>query len=156
VLQRGGTLHDLGKIGVPDAVLNKPGRLTAEEIAQMQRHPEIGYDLLRDMAFLHEELGLIRHHHERWDGSGYPDQLRGEAIPRGACILGVADAFDAMTSDRPYRRGLPVAEARARLQAGAGTQFWPPAVEALLAALEAGGVALPQRPLAPALTERAS
>jgi GAF domain-containing protein len=137
VLHRGGILHDIGKIGVSDAVLRKPGPLTAEEEEEMRRHPVIGAELMRGMPFLSDELLLLRHHHERWDGTGYPDRLSGAAIPRSACIVSVADAFDAMTSDRPYRLALSREEARARLLAGIDTQFWAPAVEALVALLDA-------------------
>lgn len=146
VLRRGAVLHDIGKIGVSDAVLNKPGRLTPEEMDEMQRHPVTGYELLRDMPFLGDELGLICHHHERWDGHGYPDGLAGEEIPLGARILAVCDAFDAMTSDRPYRRAMPIAAARAQLIAGAGTHFWPPAVAGMMAVLDAGDFVVPQVP----------
>jgi HD-GYP domain-containing protein (c-di-GMP phosphodiesterase class II) len=142
VLQRGGVLHDIGKIGIPDAILKKAGPLSAAETALMQRHPAIGCDLLRDMPFLDGELAVIRHHHERWDGGGYPDRLVGEAIPLAARILAVADAFDAMTSDRPYRRGMPLMVARTRLLDGAGSQFWRPAAYQLVSLIDAGTVRL--------------
>jgi HD-GYP domain-containing protein (c-di-GMP phosphodiesterase class II) len=147
VLRRGGVLHDIGKIGVSDAVLRKRGSLTAEEQAEMRRHPVIGHDLLRDIPFLGDELHLIRHHHERWDGMGYPDGLAGETIPLGARILAVADAFDAMGSDRPYRRALDHGEIRRRLREESGSQFWPPAVDALLLLFDAGVIeTLPAEP----------
>lgn len=145
-LERGGLLHDIGKIGVEDAVLRKPGSLSGAERAAMERHPLIGHELLRALPFLAEELPLIRSHHERWDGRGYPDGLEGEAIPIGARIMAAADAFDAMTSDRPYRSGMTPGVARERLLAGSGSQFWPPAVAGLVALLDAGGLpGLPAR-----------
>jgi putative nucleotidyltransferase with HDIG domain len=140
LLHRAGILHDIGKIGVSDAVLRKPGPLNAVEEAEMRRHPVIGAELLMGMPFLSDELHLIRHHHERWDGTGYPSGLAGEAIPRSARIAAVADAFDAMTSDRPYRIALSWEEARRRLQGGIGSQFWAPAVEAMVALLDDGAL----------------
>lgn len=153
-LERAGLMHDIGKIGVADAVLRKPGPLTADERAEMERHPLLGFDLLRALSFLVEELPMIRGHHERWDGRGYPDSLAGEAIPLGARILAVADAFDAMTSDRPYRPGMALAEARSRMAAASGSQFWPPAVSAFFAALDAGALAVPFREDGPVATAR--
>jgi putative nucleotidyltransferase with HDIG domain len=101
-----GFLHDIGKIGVPEAVLGKPGALTEEDWALMRRHPLIGAQIVAPFDFLASAAPIIRHHHERCDGSGYPDGLRGEAIPLGACIVAVADVYDALTSDRPYRAAL--------------------------------------------------
>jgi HD-GYP domain-containing protein (c-di-GMP phosphodiesterase class II) len=139
-LQRGGVLHDIGKIGVSDAILRKPGPLTAEERADMNRHPEIGYALLRDMTFLGGALETVRFHHERWTGGGYPEGLIGERIPVIARIMAVADTFDTMTSDRPYRLGMPLEIAIQRLKDAAGSQFWPPAVDALLDLLDESAV----------------
>jgi putative methionine-R-sulfoxide reductase with GAF domain len=139
-LQRGGALHDIGKVGLADAILRKPGPLTDEERAEMMRHPSVGFDLLRNMSFLGAALDMVRYHHERWDGLGYPAKLHGEQIPIGARIMAVSDAFDTMSSDRPYREALPLAEARARLLEGANTQFWAPAVDALVALLDEGTV----------------
>lgn len=123
-----GLVHDIGKIGVPDAILMKPGELTPEEYAIIQTHPAVGESILRRVqpadALAHLLPG-VRSHHERYDGRGYPDGLAGEAIPLDGRILAVADAFDAMTSDRPYRRGMPVARALAILEAGAGVQWDP-------------------------------
>ena len=116
-------LHDIGKIGVPDAVLNKPGSLTDSERSQVERHPEYGWAILRLLPGFERVNLLVLHHHERIDGSGYPAGLRGEEIPLGARIVSVVDAFDAMTSDRPYRRVLPLEEALRRLTAERGTQF---------------------------------
>jgi diguanylate cyclase (GGDEF)-like protein len=126
----GATFHDIGKIAVPDAILHKPGRLTAEEFEIVKRHPATGERILAPVPFLTGVGRIVRHDHERWDGTGYPDGLRGEEIPIGSRIVFVVDAFDAMTSDRPYRAALSRDEARARLRAGAGTQFDPGVVAA--------------------------
>jgi HD-GYP domain-containing protein (c-di-GMP phosphodiesterase class II) len=122
-------LHDIGKIGIPDAVLRKERELTPEERQQMKRHPEFGWAILRLFPGLSLASLFALHHHEHFDGSGYPGGLKGEEIPLGARIVAVVDAFDAMVSDRCYRKGLPLAEAIARLQAGSGTQFDPGIVE---------------------------
>ena len=135
-----GLLHDVGKIGVPDAILAKPSALTCEEIAEVQQHPVIGERMLMAVPFLREILAAVRSHHERPDGRGYPDRLRAAVIPRDAAILMVADSFDAMTSNRPYRPALPVAEARLRLRDGAGAQFEPSIVTAFERALNEGMV----------------
>jgi HD-GYP domain-containing protein (c-di-GMP phosphodiesterase class II) len=124
-VHRCGTLHDVGKIGVPDAVLQKPGRLEPEEFRLMQTHSVLGEQIVSRVPQLAELLSGVRHHHERYDGRGYPDGLAGEAIPKIARYLAVADTFDAMTSDRPYRKGLPVETALAEIEANAGTQFDP-------------------------------
>jgi putative nucleotidyltransferase with HDIG domain len=130
VIRRAGLLHDIGKVGVPDAVLQKKGRLTKAERRQMEQHVVIGYEMLTGLTFLKECLPAIRGHHERWDGKGYPDQLAGDKIHLHARLMAVADAFDAMTSDRPYRSHLPIAEAIRRVRTGSGQQFDPAAVEA--------------------------
>jgi HD-GYP domain-containing protein (c-di-GMP phosphodiesterase class II) len=116
-------VHDLGKIGVPDAVLLKPGALTAEEFALMKRHADIGADLLSGYSVYTLGVELVRHHHERYDGGGYPMGLVGTDAPLGARIIAVADAFDAMTTDRPYRQGFTDAAALAELERGAGVQW---------------------------------
>ncbi|HEV2489213.1 MAG TPA: HD-GYP domain-containing protein [Candidatus Acidoferrales bacterium] len=116
-------LHDIGKIGVPDSILNKPGRLTHEEYALMKKHPEYGWAVLRLFPGFERVSLFILHHHESYDGSGYPAGLRAEEIPVGSRIVSVIDAFDAMVSNRPYRKGLPVEEAIRRLQKDSGTQF---------------------------------
>ncbi len=130
VLERGALLHDIGKIGVPDGILRKPGPLTDEEWRLMRRHPEDGAWMLDGIRFLASAIPVVRHHHERYDGRGYPDGLAAEAIPLAARIFAVADTFDAMTSDRPYRRGLSIEAARAEIRRSAGTQFDPTVVEA--------------------------
>lgn len=130
--RRGALLHDIGKMVVPDAILHKPGPLTEEEWAVMRRHPENGRDFLKKVAYLAPALDIPYCHHERWDGSGYPRGLRGEAIPLSARIFAVVDAFDALTSDRPYRRAWPEDEVLAYLRASSGTQFDPGVVVQLL------------------------
>jgi HD-GYP domain-containing protein (c-di-GMP phosphodiesterase class II) len=116
-------LHDIGKIGVPDSILNKPGRLTHEEYELMKKHPEYGWAVLRLFPGFEQVSLFILHHHESYDGSGYPAGLVAEEIPMGSRIVTVIDAFDAMVSNRPYRQGLPVEEAIRRLQKDSGTQF---------------------------------
>jgi HD-GYP domain-containing protein (c-di-GMP phosphodiesterase class II) len=127
---------------VPDAILTKPGRLTAEEFAIIQQHPAIGERMLAGVPFLREILPAVRHHHERWDGRGYPDGLAELALPRDAAILAVADSFDAMTSSRTYRAALPASEARRRVHEGSGTQFDPRVVAAFEQATANGTFAL--------------
>jgi response regulator RpfG family c-di-GMP phosphodiesterase len=127
-------LHDVGKIGVPDRILLKPGPLTAEERRVMESHTLIGERMLAGIAFLQgEAVRIVRSHHERWDGNGYPDRLAGYAIPLGARIFSLADALDAMTSDRPYRRALSWADARREVLSQEGKQFCPRAVAAFRA-----------------------
>lgn len=116
-------LHDIGKVGIPDAILNKPGKLTSEEYELMKKHPEYGWAVLRQVPGMERASLLILHHHERFDGKGYPGGLKGEEIPIGSRIVAVIDAFDAMVSSRPYREGLPFEEAERRLLEAAGTQF---------------------------------
>lgn len=124
-LRVGARLHDLGKIGVPDAILMKPGPLNPDELVIMRRHAERGFEILQK-APLSEAVKLaVRHSHERWDGKGYPAGLAGEAIPLIARVVAVVDAYEAMTSDRPYRKALPVQEALSRLERGAGSHFDP-------------------------------
>ena len=132
-------LHDLGKIGIPDSILLKPGRLTVEEQAVMASHPEKTEDILRPLPFLENVRRIIRGHHERFDGHGYPDGLRGDENSLEGRILAVADAYDAMRSNRAYRKALTRAQAAAELTAGSGTQFCPLCVGALLHALEVRG-----------------
>jgi diguanylate cyclase (GGDEF)-like protein len=122
---RSGTLHDVGKIGIPDSILKKPGRLDPEECRIMETHPVLGEVIVAKVPQLADLLPGVRHHHERWDGGGYPDGLAGENIPLTARLLALADTFDAMTSDRPYRKGLPFETAIGEIAKGAGTQFDP-------------------------------
>jgi putative nucleotidyltransferase with HDIG domain len=133
VLRRAGLLHDVGKIGVSDKILAKQGPLNDEEWAHIRRHPLIGYDMLKDVPFLQPSLDPIRHHHERWDGEGYPDKLKGDSISQLARIVTLADAFDAMTSDRPYRKGFSFEFAARSIVNEAGRQFDPAVVEAFKA-----------------------
>jgi putative two-component system response regulator len=132
----GALLHDVGKIGVPEAILSKPGPLTEDEWTILRRHPEIGEGICRPLGLSREFAPIVRHHHERWNGSGYPDRLRTGAIPLGARIVALADAFDAMTHDRPYRPALSVAHALEELRAESGRQFDPDLVEPFIACLE--------------------
>lgn len=119
-IAQAGLLHDLGKIGIPERVLRKPGPLSPEEWAVMRRHPIVGAQIVSPLEFFAEGAVIVRHHHERHDGSGYPDGLRGELIPLGSRIVGVADVYDALTSDRPYRARLSRAETVRWLEAEAG------------------------------------
>jgi hypothetical protein len=134
-----GMLHDVGKLGVPTSVLQKNGALTDDEYAAIQLHPMRGLDIVREIGFLDEALAGIMHHHERIDGKGYPMGLAGHEIPEFARVLAVADAFDAMTSNRSYRGARPVLEAVSELRKWAGSQFDPAFVDAFVAALERDG-----------------
>ncbi len=160
-LEWGGLLHDIGKIGVPDSVLNKPDRLTKEERAIMNAHPVIGANIIAPVTKLAPELPIIRHHHEWYNGSGYPDRLIGEEIPRLARILHVADAFEAMTAARPYRmKPLTTDQAMAELRKFAGIQFDPTIVDAFARTHWAAGAHDPgrasdPRPLVPLLSQAA-
>jgi putative nucleotidyltransferase with HDIG domain len=124
-LERGAYLHDIGKMGIPDSILLKPGNLTPEETAVMQTHVRIGYELASRVAFLAPAAQIVLAHHERYDGTGYPQGLRGEEIPLGARIFAVADTFDAILSDRPYRRGRLYSVARTEIACESGKQFDP-------------------------------
>lgn len=139
-----GMLHDVGKLGVPTSVLQKRGSLTDDEYAAVQLHPMRGLDMVREIGFLDEALAGIMHHHERIDGKGYPMGLAGDEIPEFARVLGVADAFDAMTSDRSYRGARPIPEAIAELRKWAGKQFDPAFVDAFVAAIERDGWTAPE------------
>jgi putative nucleotidyltransferase with HDIG domain len=134
-LKAGALLHDVGKIAVPDYILNKPGKLTAEEFEKMKIHTVVGAQILERVNFPYPVVPIIRHHHERWDGRGYPDGLKGEQIPMTARILTVADCFDAVREDRQYRKAMTREEACAFLRQNAGSQFAPQVVEAFLANL---------------------
>jgi diguanylate cyclase (GGDEF)-like protein len=140
-IERGSILHDVGKIGVPDAILRKPSALTPEEWVEMRKHPEYGYHMLNRASFLRAAADLVYCHHERYDGQGYPRGLKGEQIPLGARIFSAVDAYDAMTSGRPYRAAISPAEAMAELERCAGTQFDPVVVRAFRRSL-----GLPDKP----------
>jgi ribonuclease P protein subunit RPR2 len=125
-------LHDVGKVAVPDAILWKPEPLTPDERALMEQHPIVGWEILREIDFLGEAKLVVRHHHERWDGTGYPDRLAGDVIPLAARVFAVADVLDALTTVRPYRPPSPVGEARAMIDESAGSHFDPEVVAAFL------------------------
>ena len=132
---RAAELHDVGKVLVPDAILNKPGELSEDELALMRRHAIAGWLILRESAESDAIAALVRSSHERWDGMGYPDGLAGEAIPLGARIITICDAFDAMTHERPYRTARSGAEALAELRQGAGVRYDPTLVAVFLTAV---------------------
>jgi len=135
-MRLGAALHDIGKISVPDAILLKPGRLTEDEFAIIQRHCRTGVEICARISLGDEVLSIVSGHHERFDGTGYPEGLAGDDIPLGARIVAVVDAYDAMTTDRPYRTGMPHQQAADILRAGAGTQWDPRLVDAFLSTLE--------------------
>jgi HD-GYP domain-containing protein (c-di-GMP phosphodiesterase class II) len=139
-IEIGALLHDVGKIGVPDAVLRKPGPLEVGEILQIQEHPAKGKHILNDIGFLEHALTCVLHHHERFDGRGYPEKIGGETIPLPGRIISVADAFDAMTSDRPYRKRRDYQSAFEEIQRNAGKQFDPAIVEAFGKLLKSGEI----------------
>ncbi len=132
VIGRGAFLHDIGKMAIPDAILRKPGRLTPAEQAVMREHCMLGYQMLRKIPFLHEPAEIVYSHQEHFDGSGYPRGLRGEQIHLGARVFAVADAFDAITSDRPYRAAQSMSSARREIEKNSGTQFDPNVVNIFL------------------------
>lgn len=128
----GALLHDVGKIGVPDSILLKPGKLTEEEWKTMRSHTQIGYQMISRVKFLKGAAEIVRYHHERWDGGGYPEGIAGVDIPRGARIFSIIDTFDAITSKRPYKEALPIQVARDEIKKCSGTQFDPAIVDAFL------------------------
>jgi putative nucleotidyltransferase with HDIG domain len=134
-IEYGALLHDIGKIGIDESILRKPGALTAEESYIIRKHPKKGADILLEFPSLEQARKIILHHHERYDGKGYPEGLRGNDIPIGARLVAVADAFDTMTTDHSYRRMLSVQEAMRELIEGKCTQFCPVATKALIDAL---------------------
>ncbi len=144
-IARGAFLHDIGKMGIPDSILRKPGPLTAEEREVMRRHCEIGYSVLKSIPFLKEAAAIVLAHQECYDGSGYPRGLRGEQIPLGARIFAVADTLDAMISDRPYRKALPISAAREEIRRHSGTQFDPQVVKVFLSQPDSMWLALHQK-----------
>src|SRR5205823_10114460 len=130
-LQAASVLHDIGKLAVPEHIISKPGRLTPEEFEKMKIHPIVGAEILERVNFPYPVVPIVRAHHEKWDGSGYPSGLAGEAIPMGARILSAVDCFDALASDRQYRKALPLHEAMAKVVADSGKSFDPRVVEIL-------------------------
>ncbi|MGB7804298.1 MAG: HD domain-containing phosphohydrolase [Actinomycetota bacterium] len=133
-------LHDIGKVGIPESVLCKPGPLTDDEWDIMRTHPSIGAQIVEPIRFLEGAVEIVRTHHERWDGRGYPIGLRGEEIPLAARVFAIADCFDAMTSDRPYRAAMSFGEAFEEIRLGSGTQFDPDIVEVFLDLASEGGL----------------
>jgi putative nucleotidyltransferase with HDIG domain len=139
-LRRGALLHDIGKMGIPDSILGKTEHLTDEEWVIMRKHPALAYQLLQPIEFLHPALDIPYCHHEKWDGSGYPRGLKGEEIPLAARIFSIVDVWDAMLSDRPYRRGLPKEEALAYIREQAGKHFDPCIAQIFLDIMEKNNV----------------
>ncbi len=137
-LEFGAILHDIGKIYIPESVLCKNGKLSDAEWVEMRKHPEVGARMIRDIPYISAALPMVLYHHERWDGKGYPEGLLGEAIPPSARLLSVADAFDAMTTDRPYREALSAEIAYQEIIEGSGKQFDPEMVAALKRCWETG------------------
>ncbi len=140
MLQRLGMLHDVGKIALDRQILNKPGKLTNDDMEMVHQHPIWGESIIQPLKLSKREMAIVRHHHERYDGLGYPDGLAGQAIPLPARVISVADAFDAMTSDRPYRNAMGLRDALHELEAGSGSQFDPVVVEAFMAMVREGRV----------------
>ena len=125
-------LHDIGKVGINDSILNKATKLSQAEFVEIMKHPSIGADIISKVDFLKDITTIVKHHHERFDGKGYPDGLSGGEIPIEAAVLTIADSYDAMTSDRPYRKALTADEAFEELRKNAGTQFHPQLVETFI------------------------
>lgn len=148
----GGVLHDIGKVGVSEAILTKPNVLTPDERLQMQEHPVIGERIVTQMRFAQAVAPIVRHHHERWDGGGYPDRLAGTDIPIGARIVAITDSYDAMTTDRPYRAALHQDEAIRRLRQDSGTQWDASLIERFIEIIENGQLVLPNNEHAPVVT----
>jgi HD-GYP domain-containing protein (c-di-GMP phosphodiesterase class II) len=136
-------LHDVGKLGIRDGILNKPGGLSEEEFAVMRQHPDIGAQIMSSIKTLKDIIPGIRNHHETWDGKGYPDRIAGEQIPMVARIIGVADTFDAMTTNRPYQEAMTLEFVVGKMRDMSGTRFDPKVIEAFLTAVEAGDVSPP-------------
>jgi len=131
-VRSGALIHDVGKIGIPDSILKKPGKLTDDEWEIMKTHPDIGADLIKDLEMYAGVVDLVRHEHEHWDGNGYPKGLQGEEIPLGARIIAVADAYNALITDRPYRDAYPPEQAIDIIKSESGTHFDPQVVDAFL------------------------
>jgi HD-GYP domain-containing protein (c-di-GMP phosphodiesterase class II) len=145
-LEQGARLHDIGKLGIPDTILMKPGPLTRAERRIMERHPEIGCDIVAHIDFLQDALPIIRHHHEHYDGSGYPNGLRGEQIPLLARIFSVVDAFDAQAHMRPYNTAPSVHKALANIRSNRAKWFDPQVVDAFIEMVGEQAPALPDQP----------
>ncbi|MEN6551110.1 MAG: HD domain-containing phosphohydrolase, partial [Candidatus Cryosericum sp.] len=139
-IQLAARLHDIGKVAVPDSLLDKPSSLTRDEVEVMDTHPVVGESILRPIVELRGVALIIRNHHERWDGTGYPDGLAGTRIPIGSRVLALADTWDAMTSERPYRSSLSVPEARSEIEAHLGSQFDPVIGTVFLQLVDSGEV----------------
>lgn len=139
IIENTAYFHDIGKVGISDAILLKPDKLTAEEWQDMKKHPNIGYEIIEPLKVLHIALPGIKHHHERFDGKGYPDGLKGETIPLSARILAIADAYEALTANRPYRKARSADEAVDELKRCSGTQFDPVLIDAFIKALKKSG-----------------
>ncbi|KAF2959035.1 hypothetical protein AS159_02360 [Thermotoga sp. Ku-13t] len=138
-------VHDLGKLAVPSSILNKPAKLSKEELVLVRQHPVVAANILQRIKGLEEVARIVRHHHERWDGNGYPDGLLGEEIPIGSRIISIADAFEAMTSDRPYRKALSIEKAVSELLDNVAKQFDPDLVKIFLEILAEEGVIVLER-----------
>jgi putative nucleotidyltransferase with HDIG domain len=136
-IEFGFLLHDIGKVAIPDSILHKPEPLTQQERDLIKQHPVIGWEIVKQVDFLGAASDVVRHHHERWDGDGYPDRLKAEDIPLTARVFAVADTLDALTTDRPYRPASPFTEARELIVAERGSQFDPQCVDALVATPDA-------------------
>ena len=132
LIRQASILHDLGKLGISEKILCKESQLTSQEFEKIKGHPQIGADIIRPISMLHDIIPLILHHHERWDGKGYPSGLRGDEIPFGARVISVADVYQALISDRSYRAAMSKEKAVAIIKDGAGTKFDPHVVEAFL------------------------
>ncbi len=131
-IRQAAILHDLGKIGISEKILLKKGKLTPKEFTEIKKHPQIGADIVRPIHFLRGVIPVMLYHHERWDGKGYPNGLKGDEIPVGARIVAVADVYEALVSDRPYRKAFSKREALDIIKAGAGSQFDPDIVTIFL------------------------
>jgi putative nucleotidyltransferase with HDIG domain len=140
VLMFGAVLHDVGYIGVREEIIRNPNGITTDERNELEQHPEIGVSIIRKLPFMEESIGIVKSHHERYDGGGYPDGLKGEAIPYFARILAISDAFDAMTSERRYRRARSLGDAVRELKHYAGTQFDPKLTQAFLQLIDKGRI----------------
>ena len=138
-LEQGARLHDIGKLGIPDTILMKPGPLTEKERKMIEKHPEIGCHIVEDIEFLKDAMPIIRHHHERYDGTGYPDGLKGNEIPILARLFTVVDAYDAQTNQRPYNTVLSTQRSLEELRASKGTGFDPDVVEAFIEMIKQEG-----------------